>query len=102
MRTRTLTFTSIFVFLVCSQAAAAPLRLKVLDQTGAAFPDVLVIVKSLAGKGEIFRALTDQSGCVPERDLPAGLYRAIATCPYGICETRLASFWLVIGRSIFN
>jgi hypothetical protein len=67
-------------------------RLRVLDQTGAAFPDVLVIVKSLAGKGEIFRGLTDQTGSVPERDLAAGLYRAIATCPYGICETKVTEF----------
>jgi hypothetical protein len=51
-----------------------------------------VIVKSLAGKGEIFRSLTDQAGTLPERDLAAGLYRAIATCPYGICETRVTEF----------
>jgi hypothetical protein len=24
--------------------------------------------------------------------LPAGLYRVIATCPYGICETRVSEF----------
>jgi hypothetical protein len=92
MRIRALTFVAVLGLLVCSEASAAPLRLRVMDQTGAAFADVLVIVKSLAGKGEIFRALTDQTGGVPERDLPAGLYRAIATCPYGICETKITEF----------
>lgn len=92
MRTKALTLVAVLVMLGCSEASAAPLRLRVMDQTGAAFPNVLVIVKSLAGKGEIFRALTDQAGGVPERDLPAGLYRAIATCPYGICETKISEF----------
>lgn len=92
MRTRTLTLVVVLVMLGCCEASAAPLRLRVTDQTGAAFPDVLVIVKSLAGKGEIFRALTDQAGGVPERNLPTGLYRAIATCPYGICETKISEF----------
>jgi integrase/recombinase XerD len=60
MKPKALTLVAILVMLGCSEASAAPLRLRVMDQTGAAFPDVLVIVKSLAGKGEIFRALTDQ------------------------------------------
>lgn len=85
-------FVALLALVGCSEAVAAPLRLRVTDQAGAAFPDVLVIVKSLAGKGEIFRALTDQAGGVPERNLPAGLYRVIATCPYGICETKIAEF----------
>jgi hypothetical protein len=92
MRTRMHDFVAILMLLVCSKAGASPVHLRVTDQTGAAFPDVLVIVKSLAGKGEIFRALTDQAGGAPERDLTAGLYRAIATCPYGICETKVTEF----------
>jgi hypothetical protein len=92
MKTRALVLAVIFVVLGCYQASAAPMRLRVLDQAGTPFPDVLVIVKSLAGKGEMFRALTDKAGGVPERDLAAGLYRAIATCPYGICETRIFEF----------
>src|SRR5947209_18058988 len=85
---------AVLVLLVCSEASAVPLRRRVLDQSGAAFPDVLVIVKSLAGKGEIFRALTDQTGGVAERDLSPGLYRAIATCPYGICETKITELFV--------
>lgn len=92
MRTRAVNFAAVLVLLVCSEASATPIHLRVMDQTGAAFPDVLVIVKSLAGKGEVFRALSGQTGGVPERDLPAGLYRAIATCPYGICETKITEF----------
>jgi len=92
MRTKAYTFVAVLMMLGCSEASAAPLHLRVIDQTGAAFPDVLVIVKSLAGKGEIFRALTDQAGSVLERNLPSGLYRAIATCPYGICETKVSEF----------
>lgn len=90
--TRTLNLVAILVLLVCSEASASPVHLRVMDQSGAPFPDVLVIVKSLSGKGEIFRALTDRAGSVPERDLPTGLYRAIATCPYGICETKIREF----------
>lgn len=71
---------------------AAQLHVKVLDKTGTAFPDVLLIVKSLDGKGEVFRALTDAAGGAPGRELLPGLYRAIATCPYGICETRALEF----------
>jgi len=92
MRIRAGFFLAFLVLAGGSQASAAPLRLRVRDQTGAAFPDVLVIVRSLTGKGEIFRALTDQAGGVPGRDLPEGLYRAIATCPYGICQTKVLEF----------
>lgn len=81
--------------LVCSSSvSAAPLHLDVVDKTGAAFPDVLVIVKSLEGKGEVFRALTDSKGAVLGRELPPGLYRVIATCPYGICETKVREFYV--------
>jgi len=92
MRTRTGLFVSVLMCLVYSYASAAPVRLRVTDQAGAPFPDVLVIVKSLAGKGEIFRVLTDPTGSVPERNCPPGLYRVIATCPYGICETSISEF----------
>ena len=69
---RPLTLVAVLVMLGCSGAECQPLlRLRVMDQTRAAFPNVLVIVKSLAGKGEIFRALTDQAG----RCAGAGLAR---------------------------
>jgi hypothetical protein len=92
MRIRVLTWVAVLMVMLCRDASAVPPRLTVLDYTGAAFPNVLVIVKSLAGKGEIFRALTDDRGSVPERGLPAGLYRANATCPYGLCKTKVSEF----------
>src|SRR6266702_8425352 len=93
---------AVLVLLVCSEASAVPLRLRILDQSGAAFPDVLVIVKSLAGKGEIFRALTDQTGGVAERDLSPGLYRAIATCPTASAKLRSPIYVSVTRRWNLN
>jgi Carboxypeptidase regulatory-like domain len=91
----------LFALLVSSfacLAGATPVGLKVEDKTGAAFPDVLVIVKSLSldekREVEIFRALTDAKGIVPSRELPTGLYRLIATCPYGICKTKVQEFYV--------
>jgi len=99
MRLRVFTFVAVLVLLGCSEASVEPLRLKITDESGADFPNVLVIVKSLEGKGEIFRALTNSAGSVPERDLNPGLYRVIATCPYGICRTKISEF-LVSGSPV--
>ncbi len=86
-------FCAVFVFLVAAlRAQSTPLRVVILDQTGAGFPDVLVVVKSLESGGESFRALTDRNGNIPMRDLGSGLYQLIATCPYGICQTAVTEF----------
>ena len=79
-----------FISVVC--AHAAPLRVLAVDQTGAGFPDVLVIVRPLEGVGEAFRALTDKNGAIPERELAPGPYQVIATCPYGLCQTTVHEF----------
>jgi hypothetical protein len=84
-----LLFASLFP-LLCAQAA--PLRVVTVDQTGAGFPDVLVIVKPLEGSGEVFRALSDKNGTIPTRDLLPGSYQLIATCPYGLCQTTVREF----------
>lgn len=73
--------------LISCCAHGAQFRILTVDETGAGFADVLVIVKSLEGKGEKFRALTDKSGAVSAYELSEGLYQIIATCPYGICQT---------------
>ena len=75
-------------------AHAAPLRITAVDQTGAGFPDVLVIVKPLEGGGEVFRALSDRNGAIPTRELPPGPYQLIATCPYGLCQTTVREFMI--------
>ena len=82
----------LFCLLGTLQAEEPQLRLQVFDQSGAGFPNVLVIVKSLEGQGEKFRALSDKSGAVETHTLAPGLYRIIATCPYGICETTVREF----------
>jgi hypothetical protein len=66
--------------------------IKTVDASGAPFPKVLVIVKSLEGEGEVARYLTDQDGRTPKIQLSSGLYRVIATCPYGICQTTVREF----------
>ena len=72
-------------------ALAANVKITVLSQAGGPFPDVLVIVKSLEGRGEMLRALSDSQGDV-KTTLPVGMYRLIATCPFGICLTEMKEF----------
>jgi hypothetical protein len=91
--------TILLLLIISVSASAATLRVKLVDQTGAGFNDVLVIVKSLEGRGEVFRALTNGAGSVPARELTPGLYRLIATCPYGICQTKVSEF-LVSDRPV--
>jgi hypothetical protein len=82
----------VFALIFLSSAIAAPLKLRVVDASGAPFAKVLVIVRSLEGGGEITRDLTDANGRVPEIDLRNGLYQVIATCPYGLCDTVVREF----------
>jgi hypothetical protein len=82
---RALLFCLVFSFAL--PLCAATVDVTALDATGAAFPDVLVIFRSLEGEGEVLRALTDREGSVPAFKAPPGLYQVIATCPYGICKT---------------
>lgn len=65
---------------------------KTVDATGAPFPNVLIIVKSLEGEGEMARYLTGPDGRTPTIRLSSGLYRVIATCPYGLCRTTVREF----------
>jgi len=52
-----------------------------------------VIVQALdEGEHEVLRALTDLNGNVPKSDLRPGLYRVIATSPYGLWETEVREF----------
>ncbi len=86
-------YTSILLGLIYALAAqAASFRVVTLDETGADFPDVLIVVRSLDSGRENFRALTDRSGAVPTHELSPGLYQLIATCPYGICQTTVQEF----------
>ncbi len=78
-----------------------PLTLRVEDASGARLKDELVIVQDLnAREREVLRALTDQNGNVPVPDLKPGLYRAIATSPYGLWETEIREFLVEEGSPL--
>lgn len=65
---------------------------RTVDQSGVPFPNVLVIIQSFDGKGEIGRYLSDRQGRTPHFQLGPGLYRLILTCPYGLCRTTVREF----------
>jgi hypothetical protein len=78
------------VFSPCAFAGRVSLSVK--DASGAPFPKVLVIIRRLEFKGEVLRGLTDREGIVPGVDLQPGLYRVIATYPYGLWSTGVREF----------
>jgi hypothetical protein len=77
---------------------ATHVAFKTVDASGAPVKDELVIVQDLNGRThEILRALTDTSGQVESLELARGLYRLIATDPYGLWQTKVSEF-LVTGQ----
>ncbi len=94
MRNIGLHFLGMWLLLAMTPSSfAADVAVHTVDQNGAPFAGVLVIVKSLDGDGEIGRHLTDQNGVVAPLRLGSGLYRLIATCPYGACRTMAQEFF---------
>ena len=80
-------------FLLPTLCFAAPATFRVLDGSGAPVKDVLVIVESLdSSYRDVSRQLTDEQGRVRTEELKAGLYRVIATTPYGLWETAIKEF----------
>lgn len=74
-------------------AVTFPISVKVEDSSGAAVKDELVIVQDLDNREhEVLRALSDLDGNVPTLQLPSGLYRVIATAPYGLWQTSVREF----------
>jgi hypothetical protein len=74
-------------------AGTFPVKVKVEDSGGAAVKDELVIVQDLNNREhEILRALSDQGGNVPTFQVPTGVYRVIATAPYGLWKTSVREF----------
>lgn len=74
-------------------AATAPVKIRVEDAVGAVIKDELVIVQDLDSREhEVLRALSDQEGNVPPLQLSPGLYRVIATAPYGVWQTSVREF----------
>lgn len=75
------------ISLTCTCQNFGSVRVNTLDQTGVSFPNVLVVVKSLDTGEEKMRCLTAEDGSCAIAQLRSGLYRVIATCPYGTCGT---------------
>jgi len=74
--------------------------IKIQDASGAPLKSELVIVQDLNKPGsESLRALSDQNGDVPHLELGHGLFRIIATYPYGGWKTQVSEF-LVRDRPI--
>lgn len=82
------------VLLLSGFALATPLNLRVADSSGEPMKDVLVIVVNLDRGTELSRQLTDEQGRIPKREMQTGLYRAIATVPYGPWTTSVKEFWV--------
>jgi len=89
-----LLWTPLITVVCCSFAFAGETAFRVTDPSGAELKDALVIVQDLRVRDadEVFRNLTDEHGRVPSRQLPDGLYRIIATTPYGLCKTHIHEF----------
>ena len=78
---------------VSSSSAAVVVSVSVADGSRAPIKDVLVILQPLdPSNGEISRSLTDSQGHITPVKVAAGLYRAIASTPYGLWETKITEF----------
>ena len=81
------------LLMFCQLATAVPVKFGVFDESGAAAKGVLVIVQNLEKReAEVLRVLTDEQGSAGSIELQPGLYRMIATAPYGIWQTRIKEF----------
>jgi hypothetical protein len=70
-----------------------PVKIRVEDASGASVKDELVIIQDLNNREhEVNRALSKEDGTVPPFQLQPGLYRVIATAPYGLWETNVREF----------
>ncbi len=76
-----------------SSVRAASIGIAVVDEAGLPLKDILVVVQKLEPREEeICRTLTNQQGRARGVELPPGLYRAIATTPYGLWSTTAVEF----------
>src|SRR5271156_4017440 len=84
-------FVMVLMLLASSQGSAVTIRVQ--NASGEGERNVLVIVQKLDDhEREVMRVLTDQEGRVPAADLSPGLYRVIATAPYGLLQTKIDEF----------
>jgi hypothetical protein len=84
---------ALVTLLMCGMCFAAPVTVTVVDGSGAPAKDVLVIIQSLdTHQRDVTRKLTNEQGGIGTLELKAGLYRAIATTPYGLWRTAIREF----------
>lgn len=93
MRCLLLTLALFAVVVPAVAAVTFPVKIKGEDSSGAVVKDELVIVQDLDNREhEILRGLSDHTGNGPTLQLPSGLYRVIATAPYGLWQTSVREF----------
>ncbi len=81
------------VLALLASIQGSAVTIKVQNASGEGERNVLVIVQNLDDhEREVTRVLTDQEGRVPAADLSPGLYRVIATAPYGLIQTKIDEF----------
>jgi hypothetical protein len=74
-------------------ADTLPVKVKVEDGSGASVKGELVIIQDLYNREhEVFRVLSEEDGSIPPFQLQPGLYRVIATAPYGLWQTNVHEF----------
>ena len=84
-------FAIVLVLLASVQGSAV--TIKVQNPSGEGERSVLVIVQNLDDhEREVMRVLTDQEGRLPAAGLSSGLYRVIATAPYGTLQAKVDEF----------
>src|ERR1035441_7121891 len=89
---------AILLLLCCQLASAVSVKFRVVDEGGSPVKDVLVIVNNLESHGaEVLRVLTNDRGEAGFLELQPGLYRMIATAPYGLWQTRIKEFLVKSG-----
>lgn len=93
-------FLIIQLFLLVSVAEGKNMRIRTVDETGAPFPNVLIIVRSVTEGEELGRYLSDSNGETPEIKIDSDLDQVIATCPYGICKTAVQEFLATTAPSV--
>lgn len=79
--------------LLLLSSSATRVDIVIEDSSGVVLKDELVIIQDLNGKDrEVLRVLTDRYGKIPALNLEPGVYRAIATAPYGLWQTEVREF----------
>jgi hypothetical protein len=101
---RHLAHSIVFFLLVLSldrPSSCATVTIRATDSVGAEnISKVLTIIRSLDGKGEITRGLTNDSGTFSALNIGPGLYEVISLYPYGYWRPNVTEF-VVDEKNVF-